>query len=306
MRAESTVESPMAIISALETADDLGIDLSFCAQRVDGSGTVLSHRADALWPGASLYKLPAGIALHRAKQDRLSEPVLVLPQHRVDGGAGLSLMEDPVTVTWRELVRFMLVGSDNTAAAIILDEIGIPAVDAVALDAGMRDSTIASAAETVRQSVDTARRRSSFTTGRDLDDDLLDFTRTDQVLGSLTTAADQVRLLSSLWSGALMDSRGTDMICSMLAQQIAPTRISRTLSYPGVRVAAKTGTWGPFRHDSAVVSHERETPVAVSVLTRSLEFDRLIPAIDDGIGGIAASLVDGIRSESSHGGWQSE
>lgn len=286
-----------AVVSALEIADGLGIDLSFCAQRIDGAGPILSHRRDALWPGASLYKLPAAIALYRARGSRLSEPVLVHPDQRVNGGAGLSLIEDPVTVTWRELMRFMLVGSDNTSADLILREVGIAAVDDVAHDASMRRSSIASNADTVRFAVETARRDSPFTFGPDIDDDLLDFTRRDRVLGSLTTAADQVRLLSALWNGTLMDRVGTDMVCGMLAQQFVPTRISRTLCYPGVSVAAKTGSWGPFRHDSAVVTHDGEVPIAVSVLTRSLDFDRLIPAVDDGIGAIAASIVDGIRSE---------
>lgn len=290
-----------AVVSALEIADGLGIDLSLCARRVDGAGTVLCHRENVLWPGASLYKLPAAIALYRARGTRLSEPVHVRPDQRVSGGAGLSLMEDPVTVTWRELMRFMLVGSDNTAAALILKEVGTSAVDEVAHDASMHHSTIASTADTVRLAVETARENSPFTSGPDIDDDLVEYTRKDRVLGSLTTAADQVQLLSSLWSGTLLDRIGTEMVCGMLAQQLIPTRISKTLSYPGVRVAAKTGSWGPFRHDSAVVTHDGETPIAVSVLTRSLEFNRLIPAIDDGIGGIAASIVDGIRSELVHG-----
>lgn len=290
-----------AVQHALEIADGLGIDLSFCASRVDGTGLVLSHREDVLWPGASLYKLPAAIALCRTRSSRLSEPVHVTPAQRVSGGAGLSLMEDPVTVTWRELMRFMLVGSDNTAAALIMEEAGIAAVDDVARDANMRCSTIASAADTVQRAVKTARGDSAFASGTDIDDELVEFARKDAVLGSLTTAADQVQLLRSLWCGSLLDSRDTALVCGMMAQQLVPTRISRILSYPGVRVAAKTGSWGPFRHDSAVVSHEREVPIAVSVLTRSLEFDRLIPAVDDGIGRVAASIIDGIRSEPAHG-----
>lgn len=66
-----------------------------------------------------------------------------------------------------------------------------------------------------------------------------------------------------------------------------------------MRVAGKTGSWGPFRHDSAVVTHDGETPIAVSILTRSMEFDRMLPAVDDGIGEIAAMLVDNVRSQLS-------
>ncbi|MFE5774278.1 serine hydrolase [Brachybacterium sp. NPDC056505] len=292
----ATISDADAVPGAMELADDLGIDLSFCACALDGRGARISHLEDRLWPGASLYKLPAAIALCRSRGAALSAPVRVEPTQRVVGGAGISLMEDPVTLTWRELMRFMLVGSDNTSAAVILEDVGAAAVDAVTQDAGMTRSQVAGSADTVRRAVEEARRSAGFAQGTDLDDDLVDFAKDDAVLGSLTTAGDQVRLLTALWRGDLLESAGSALIKGMLGQQLAPIRISRILSYPGVLVAGKTGSWGPFRHDSAVVTHDGESPVAVSILTRSLEFDRLLPAVDDGIGEIAAMIVDGVRS----------
>ena len=67
---------------------------------------------------------------------------------------------------------------------------------------------------------------------------------------------------------------------------------------PGVRVAAKSGTWGPYRHEAAVVTHDMEQPVALCIMTESMEFNRRVPSIDDGIGEMASILVDAIRARS--------
>ncbi|QIM17578.1 serine hydrolase [Leucobacter coleopterorum] len=146
-------------------------------------------------------------------------------------------MEDPVTLTWRELMRWMLVGSDNTSAAVIMQHIGEHAVDAVARDAGMTATRIAHSADTVRDAVEAARAGtlSAGFSGRDLDDDLIAFAQEDRVLGSVTTAEDQVALLSALWSGGLLNQAGTRMVCAMMQQKLSHHRISRTFGYPGFR-----------------------------------------------------------------------
>lgn len=291
----------VAIAPVLEIADRLGIDVGFLARPIGADGPAIGHRENMLWPGASLYKTLGAVALCRLEGHALSTPVTVSPERRVPGGAGLSIMEDEVTLTWREIMRLMLVGSDNTAAAVVLDHVGEESVDAVARDAGMTATRIASSEETVRDAVHAARFDEYDETGagtrtRDLDDDLVAFAREDHVLGSVTTATDQVRLMNALFSGSLLDGRGTKTIQAMLHQHLGTSRMTHALSYPGVRVASKTGTWGPFRHETAVVTHEGEPPIAVSVLTRSLDFDRLLPAVDDGIGEMTTVLIDAVRS----------
>nr|WP_281392077.1 serine hydrolase [Brachybacterium halotolerans] len=62
------------------------------------------------------------------------------------------------------------------------------------------------------------------------------------MFGSLETAGDQMRLLTALWQGDLLDPAGSALIKGMLGQQLAPIRISRILSYPDVVVAGKTGS----------------------------------------------------------------
>lgn len=282
----------------LAVADRLGIDVACAAAPVFDSSMLIHHSVGQLWPGASLYKPLAAVALSRQIGANLSTPVQITPDDHVPGGAGLSLTQDPVTLTWRELMRWMLIGSDNTSAQIILRKVGIAALAEVASDAGMSATSIVPTSESMTTAVRSARRVSEGPKNRAIerDDELLELARTDAILGSVTTATDQIKFMQALWSGTLLDSDGTRTVTAMLGQQLIPHRISRVISYPGVTVASKTGSWGPFRHETAVVTHGAEAPVAVCVMTRSLEFDRFVPAIDDAIGEIAAILVNSVRA----------
>lgn len=285
----------LALGDVLRIADRLGVDVAVAAARADGTGPVLGHRSQEPWPGASLYKTLAALALLRVPGLDPSERVTVTAADRVPGGAGLSLLGDPVTLSWRDLLRSMLVGSDNTAAQVILRRTGIPALDAVAREAGMTSTAVGTTAQTVAAAV-SARRAGGSGTGTDRDDSLLAEAASDAVLGSTTTASDQLRLLTALWQGRLAGPADTELVIGTMGRLVQRSRITSAFDHPGARVAGRTGTWGPFRHESALVMHEGEVPIAVCVLTESLEIGRLLPAVDDGIGEIAAALVGELRS----------
>ncbi|MGO2721238.1 MAG: serine hydrolase [Brachybacterium tyrofermentans] len=286
----------------LEIADQLGIDVAYAARPI-GMPHGLAHRPELLWPGASLYKTLAAIALYRRRGDDVSSPVAVDPVARhVPGGAGLSLMRDEVTLTWREITRWMLIGSDNTAAALVLEEVGPELMQQCAQEAGTASTWIAPAAGTVAAAVAARRpevppyRSTDQVRTPDREDQLVAYASRDLVLGSVTTARDQVELLAALWSGKLLTPEATAEVTGMLGQQIVRARVGSAFTYPGVQVAAKSGTWGPYRHEAAVVTHRDEPPVALCIMTESLEFERRIPSIDDGIGEMASILVDGLRA----------
>ena len=285
------------VAEALRIADQLGVDVSVAAARADGSGAVLAHAEDRLWPGASLFKVLAAAALLREAPELLEVSVRVEPAEHVPGGSGLSLLSGPVTLTWRDLLVLMLSGSDNTAAGVILGRVGPAALSAAAREAGMTATRIAPTARTVQDAVQA--RHGRVTPAHDRDRPLLEHAAHDSVMGSLTTAADQIALLGTPWHGTLLSPAHRDLVLGAMSRQVLQYRISAAFGHPGVQVAGKTGTWGPFRHESALVIHHGETPIAVSILTESLELARLLPAVDDGIGDMAAALVGDLRSRRS-------
>ncbi|QIM17577.1 hypothetical protein G7066_00595 [Leucobacter coleopterorum] len=92
-RERSSAWAAITLSAVLEVADTLGIDLAFVARAVDGSGPVIQHQERLLWPGASLYKVLAAVALYRKEEANLSAPVRVGPESRVAG--------EPDSRSWR-------------------------------------------------------------------------------------------------------------------------------------------------------------------------------------------------------------
>jgi beta-lactamase class A len=269
----------------LAIADRMGVDVAVSARRADDTGISVRHRGEDLWPGASLYKVLAGIAVARLGPELWDERILVRPEDHVPGGAGLSLLADPVELSFRDLVTSMLTGSDNTAADVILRRTGLSALNEVVERTGMNATRIAPTSTTVQEAVAARARQDPAAEGpTDRDTQLVRFAAEDRVLGSLTTADDQVRMLCGLWQGRLVPVAGRDLLLSAMSRQVMKHRIASAFDHPGVSVAGKTGTWGPFRHESALVMHDDEVPIAVSVLTESSDFERLLPDVDDGMG----------------------
>ena len=101
------------------------------------------HNADARFPAASVIKVPILLELHnRAAQNGLSldEKVVLQPHHKV-GGAGVLLeLHDGLELTLDDLGRLMTVVSDNTASNLLIDRLGMDAVNRWMKNEGLQDS----------------------------------------------------------------------------------------------------------------------------------------------------------------------
>ena len=80
-------------------------------------------------------------------------------------------------------------------------------------------------------------------------------------------------LLSCIWTDQVASAEQSAFMRAVLAQQIWPHRLSSGFPYPGVHVARKTGTLGPFRHEIGVVQHRHEAPIAVAIFTEAARAD---------------------------------
>ena len=78
----------------------------------------------------------------------------------------------------------------------------------------------------------------------------------------------------------------------MLSQQAWTHRIPSAFPADGVRFSGKTGTIGPIRGEVSLISIVHETPIAVSVVTRSARVGTNLPKSDLAIGNIARILVN--------------
>ncbi|MCT1617470.1 serine hydrolase [Kocuria marina] len=264
--------------------------------RVIGSDRLPSfnYRAGVRFPMASLYKLVVMAAFCQAVDDGLIDPaapVELVPETRVPGPTGLSICLDPVCMSWRDLVRLMMTISDNTAGNAVLCAVGRDRVAHTLRRLGLLQTDI--------RPYLPATDLHTAEVGRDadnLDPYLLPDPREyDPLLVSSTTTSDLVDLLSFIWE----DHAATPSQCSfmrhVLGQQAWGHRFAEVFTYPGVQIAAKTGSLAALSHEAGVISHPDEPPIAVAVLTQSARRERTIPLSNTVVGQIARHCVRSYR-----------
>lgn len=282
-----------------QIADDAAVEFTVSARHL-GTGARFDVRADVPWTAGSTYKLIVAAAWLEAVSEGIADPrrrILVDEHVRRDGPTGLSLSDDPVELSYRDLVRSMLIVSDNTAAHWIWSDLGAEYIQEK-LNTWGADAT--SIVDTGRQ--DFSRRE--LTTGDDLwPNELEMFTseKTDLQLFSVTSASDLRSILERLWTNQLATPELCSWMRAVLGQQLFRHRLASGFDYDGVEVAGKTGTWGPYRHEAGAVTHPGEPPVIISVMTRSARAAQQQPLAHAAVGHIAAVIVQAMRQ-----GWTGE
>jgi beta-lactamase class A len=275
------------------------------AVRIDpaaGPGPEVAVDADSRVVMASVYKLPLLVAFCRAVDDDALdpfEPVRLLPEARTAGPTGISVMSDPITMSLRDVARSMIIVSDNAAADALLDAVGLPRVHDALSALGLHATSVHGG---TREIYDTLVRDTGATTVADAMTRLADNDRPvnpaalDPLLSSATTARDMTRLLTAIWTDAAASPEQCGYMRTVLGQQVWPHRLSAGFPRPAVRVAGKTGTLGPLRHEVGVVQYRDEPPVAVAVFTMAARAEIHLPAVDAVIGSTARAAVSTLRA----------
>ena len=251
---------------------------------------------------ASVYKLPLLVAFCRAVDDGKLDPVErveLLPAGRTAGPTGISAMSDPVTMSWRDLARLMIAVSDNAAADALLDAVGQPLVQDTLRALGLRATSVGGGTREIYRTLirDTGAADLPEAMARVADNDRpVTSTAFDPLRSSATTARDMTRLLTAIWTDAAASAAQCGFMRTVLGQQVWPHRLSSGFPRPAVRVAGKTGTLGPLRHEVGVVQYRDEPPVAVAVLTRAARAELHLPGADAVIGSVARLAVNSLRS----------
>jgi beta-lactamase class A len=224
----------------------------------------LAVDADARHYAASTMKLPLAMAAYRlADAGRLDLDATIEVHNSFtsvyDGtGFGLSQPDDGDTQTWMRLgqsvaLRWLalrsIVKSGNLATNLLLDAVGVTAVETLLADVGCADTVVARGIEDVR-----AR---------------------DAGLQNLVTAADLARLLQTLWADAGADSSSSllrpdsarELVDVLSAQQVAaaiPHRLPAS-----TRIAHKSGWVEGVDHDAGIVFHPGAGPYVFAMCTSS-------------------------------------
>lgn len=267
-----------------------------------GTDREVGHRPDTAVVSASTFKLPVLVELFRqadAKAVDLTEQVTVPVDDRAPGPTGLSVMLDPVAMSWRDLAMSMMVVSDNAATDVICARVGLPNVNNTMRVLGLPDTHLEDDCRgifrTLAEDVGVAA----------LEDvplappaAVLDAMRAVRPEGTnRTIARDMTRLLQLIYTDAAASAQSCAQMRSILRNQVWPHRLAAGFPEDDVFTAGKTGTLIVWRNEVGVVGFPDGPLFAVAVYTRSRQPKIKDPAADAVIGAAARTAIDALRGK---------
>jgi beta-lactamase class A len=221
--------------------------------------------ADHVFPTASSIKLAILLELYRQEQQtrggtpgkaKLDDSYTFESKNLVDGSQIMTGLTPGVTrLTNRDLAQFTVAVSDNAAANVLIDRVGMQNVNATLRNLGLTKTMLR------RKMMDIAAAR-----------------RGDE---NVSTPQEMTRLLEAIYQGKALDKELAETFMKQLSTK-KESYIPRQLP-PDVPVANKPGDLDGVRTDSGIV-FAKNRPFAISVMTA---YDRDERAAEDAIAEIA-------------------
>ena len=205
---------------------------------------IVSVNGSTQHASASMIKLVVLAALFdkvAAGEIDLSAQVEVKASDIVSG-TGTVQDDGPGTYELRELARRMIADSDNTATNVIVDLIGMDAVNEEASKLGL--------------------------TGTAMARKMMDMVAADQGMRNRMTSDDAATILNLIASGKLVNEQMSELAMSFLLQQTINAGLTDAIP-AGVQVAHKTGEFNQAEHDGGVVLAAH--PYVLVVMTEGID-----------------------------------
>ncbi|MGW2250649.1 serine hydrolase [Kitasatospora sp. NPDC001660] len=288
-RADRTARARIAAAFA-----DAGVSGCLHARDLD-TGAEVAVGADTAVSTASVHKVCLLVTLFReaaAGRIDLARQVDVPAAGRTPGRTGLAAMLDAARLSLRDLAYLTVAVSDNTAADVLWDAVGLDTVNRTMADLGLT------------RTVAVHKLRDLFgalaeDTGPDSPVDPAVVARLrvlDPAFTNHSTAREMTALLAALWHGDACPGEQGAALRRLLGLQVWPHRLASGFPFDDVRVHGKTGTLPTLRHEVGVVEYPDGGRYALAVFTRAAATTITLPAADAAIGTTARLAVDALRA----------
>lgn len=217
----------------------------------------IAFRAGEVFPSASVIKLPILVEAFRQVDQGLldlSERRVLRAEDRVGGSGVLKELEPGLALTWRDLLTLMIVVSDNTATNMVIERIGMDAVNASAQAWGLEQTFLAGPLMVPPERQTPAQRE-----GR----------------RSTVSPADMVDLLTALHRRRILSETSCQEVLEILGRQHF-SLLGRELGYDldaveegtsSLRIASKSGSIEGVRHDVGIITTPQGS-YAIAVMTK--------------------------------------
>ncbi|HVA67399.1 MAG TPA: serine hydrolase [Elusimicrobiota bacterium] len=193
------------------------------------SGAVWAYHPDETFRAASLIKLPLMVAVFYKIKDgglSLDQRLVVTRDNRTGGSGTIKWSPDGTSFTVRDLLIHLISESDNTAANMLLNAVGVGYAQQKFREMGLVHTCIHRAGMSLRS-------------GRIADD-------------NYTTAREMNMLLTKIYRGQLVSPEASRMMLDILRyKKDVASRLAKGLPWGWV-IAHKTGLERRACHDSAI------------------------------------------------------
>lgn len=230
--------------------------VSLAVQSLTDSSLTFGYRADERVPSASVIKLPIMLeAMEQVKAGTLDpDEIHILIDAEKTGGDGvLKTYSHRSRIAYRDLLRLMMVYSDNTATNIFINELGMDAIN--------------------------QRMRTVGLTKSQLNRVMMDTLAARQSRENYVTAREMNTLLEKIYRNEVATPSLCSQMLTILKQNQDTLTIPRLLP-KGIAVAHKTGTLTYVRGDAGIVYAPK--PFLLSVFVEGIptpEAERIIGEI---------------------------
>lgn len=242
------------------------------------TGRELRHRADEVFPTASVFKVPLLYALYRradAGEVDLDRRVAITADHRVPGSGVLQDLAPGLAPTVRDLAVLMTVISDNAATDLLVALVGKDRIAAELAGLGLRATAVPLTcreifcAATGLPPDDPATTYDALREAlRETDRDPDSVAYADDARNDTSTPADMVALLAALHRGDGLSPASREAALDILGRQKSETILPARLP-ENTPVAHKTGSLRGIRNDVGIVTAP-DGPYAVAVFGKRL------------------------------------
>ncbi len=206
-------------------------------------GWEIEVNQDKLFPSASMVKIPIMASIVVASRQgklKLGDTVVLKNKDKAYGSGVLKEYASGSRFNIDDLVELMITQSDNTAANMLIDYMGLDNLNGYFKKMGLSDTNLARK--------------------------MMDFKSRDEGIENFTSARDLANLLEKIYCRKLAGRQSSQICLGILKKQKIRDRIPRRLP-SGTIVANKTGLERNICHDAGIV-FTPQGDFLICVLTR--------------------------------------
>lgn len=241
------------------------------------SGSQVNINADTSFPMASVLKIPvlctamAQIAEgHFSLSDRWE---LTYPEKNIGSGV-LTYLRDGLQPTVYDALLLMIIISDNTATDMVMNRVGVKAIDDYMKTLGLADIHMPSNIRGIfdrlggEEFADPAWLLNNLTAPKPTLDPIPESSAySSGADNNVSTPKDMTRLLAMIYRGEIVSRQACDDMLHILLQQQLNQRLPRFVSTT-LPFAHKTGTLSGIRNDAGILYADEECHIAITAFCR--------------------------------------